>query len=61
MRYPAERYVPSPRPYKGLPEFHYPFHDKTVTVTACGRMCFNRQKINLSSTVFAAKASASSR
>jgi putative transposase len=26
----------------------YPFHDKTVTVTTCGRICFNRQKINLS-------------
>jgi putative transposase len=26
----------------------YPFHDKTVTVTTCGRLCFNRQKINLS-------------
>src|SRR6202051_2100094 len=44
MRYPAERYVPSPRPYKGLPELDYPFHDKTVTVTTCGRICFNRQK-----------------
>src|SRR6267154_427909 len=52
MRYPAERYVPSTRPYKGLPELDYPFHDKTVTVTTCGRICFNRQKINLS-TVFA--------
>jgi hypothetical protein len=30
----------------------YPFHDKTVTVTTCGRICFNRQKTNLS-TVFA--------
>jgi putative transposase len=25
-----------------------PFHDKAVTVTTCGRICFNRQKINLS-------------
>jgi hypothetical protein len=31
---------------------NYPFHDKVVTVTTCGRICFNRQKINLS-TVFA--------
>jgi hypothetical protein len=23
------------------------FHDKTVTVTTCGRICFNRQKISL--------------
>jgi hypothetical protein len=52
MRYPAERYVPSTRPYRGLPELDYPFHDRTVTVTTCGRVCFNRQKINLS-TVFA--------
>jgi putative transposase len=53
MCYPAERYVPSTRPYTGLPEVDYPFHDKTVTVTTCGRICFNRQKkINLS-TVFA--------
>src|SRR6202049_1728719 len=52
MRYPAERYAPSTRPYRGLPELDYPFHDRTVTVTTCGRICFNRQKINLS-TVFA--------
>jgi putative transposase len=31
-----------------LPELDYPFHDRTVTVTTCGRICFNRQKINLS-------------
>jgi len=24
------------------------FHDKAVTVTTCGRICFNRQKVNLS-------------
>ena len=48
MRYPAERYVPSTRPYTGLPNVDYPFHDRTVTVTTCGRICFNRQKINLS-------------
>jgi len=29
-------------------EAAYPFHDRTVTVTTCGRICFNRQKINLS-------------
>lgn len=48
MRCPAEHYRPSPRPYAGLPELDYPFHDKTVTVTTCGRICFNRQKINFS-------------
>ena len=48
MRCPAEFYASSTRPYRGLPDLHYPFHDKTLTVTACGRICFNRQKINLS-------------
>src|SRR5215216_6213716 len=52
MQRPADVYTPSMRPYTGLPELEYPFHDKTVTVTTCGRICFNRQKINLS-TVFA--------
>jgi len=52
MKYPAELYLPSPRPYRGLSELHYPFHDQTLTVTQCGRICFGRRKINLS-TVFA--------
>jgi putative transposase len=52
MRYPAECYRPSPRPYQGLGELDYPFHDRTLTVTRCGRLCFNRRKINLSN-VFA--------
>jgi putative transposase len=52
MKFPANCYQPSPRPYRGLPELDYPFHDKTVTVTTCGRICLNRKKVNLS-TVFA--------
>ena len=40
----AERYVPSTRPYGGFPDLDYPLHDRTVTVTTCGRICFNRQK-----------------
>jgi putative transposase len=48
MRCPAELYSPSLRPYSGLPDLNYPFHDKAVTVTTCGRICFNRRKINLS-------------
>jgi len=52
MQYPAELYVPSPRPYRGLSALEYPFHDRTVMVTRCGRICFGRHKINLS-TVFA--------
>ena len=52
MKYPAELYLPSPRQYRGLSELHYPFHDRTITVTQCGRICLGRRKINLS-TVFA--------
>ncbi len=26
----------------------YPFHDKTVTITTCGRICVERRKIHLS-------------
>jgi putative transposase len=52
MRCPAELYRPSTRNYHGLPELDYPLHDKTVTVTACGRICYKQRKINLS-TVFA--------
>jgi transposase InsO family protein len=52
MRCPSEVYVPSPRPYTGLPELTYPFHDREVLVTSCGRICIHRKKVNLS-TVFA--------
>lgn len=48
MACPSERYSSSPRPYRGLPTLDYPFHDKAVTVTTCGRICYNRKKINLS-------------
>jgi putative transposase len=48
MRYPAELYAASPRPYQGLPELEYPLHDRTITVTSCGRICIGRRKINLS-------------
>lgn len=48
MRCPAELYASSTRPYRGVPDLHYPLHDKTVTGTTCGRICFHRHKINLS-------------
>jgi putative transposase len=48
MRCPAEIYCASPRPYNGLPELEYPFHDRTITVTRCGRICMGQLKINLS-------------
>lgn len=52
LQVPADRYTSSPRPYRGLGELDYPTHDFTATVTRCGRICYQRRKINLS-TVFA--------
>ena len=48
MKCPAEVYKPSTRLYRGLPEVSYPFHDKDILVTSCGRICLHRKKINLS-------------
>lgn len=48
MKVPADLYTRSPRVYHGLEELTYPFHDTTITVTHCGRICFKRQKVNLS-------------
>ena len=50
--YPGEIYTPSARIYQPPPEPDYPFHDRTVRVTRCGRICIGKRKINLS-TVFA--------
>jgi hypothetical protein len=58
MKCPAEVYQPSARLYKGLPDLDYPFHDKTIVVTRCGRIWLGRKKINFS-TVLPAKPSAS--
>ena len=49
MQIPADIYKPSARPYNGIGELHYPFHDRTVLVTTCGRICLHRKKINVSS------------
>jgi putative transposase len=48
MKYPAELYSPSARSYQGLSELEYPLHDRTITVTSCGRICMGSRKINLS-------------
>jgi hypothetical protein len=57
MKSPAEVYIPSTRPYRGLPELNYPVHDKTIEVSYCGCGCFclHRKKITLG-TVFAGQA-----
>ena len=38
-------------PYRGIPGPHYPFHDRTVVVTSCGRNCLYNKKINLSTSL----------
>jgi hypothetical protein len=48
MNRPADVYTASPRPYRGLPELSYPLHDREVVVTACGRICMHRKRVNLS-------------
>ena len=51
MKCPSEVYQPSPRPSQGLQEVSYPFHDRTIMVTCCGRICIRGKKVSLS-TVF---------
>jgi hypothetical protein len=48
MKVPAELYQPPSRAYEGLPDLEYPFHDRDILVTACGRICMHRKKINIS-------------
>jgi hypothetical protein len=55
LKRPAEVYQPSTSVYTGLPDIDYPFHDKTIVATNCGRICLGHKKINFS-TVFAGQA-----
>ena len=48
MKYPSEIYKKSERQYKGIEPIFYPFHDKTIQVTQCGRLCEKNLKVNLS-------------
>jgi putative transposase len=48
MKVPADVYERSSRVYTGLSDLSYPFHDATLTVTHCGRICFKARKVNLS-------------
>lgn len=49
MNVPNDVYRPSTKPYDGLPDVTYPFHDRDILVTTCGRICLHRKKINISS------------
>ena len=48
MKRPADLYRLSPKPFLGLQEITYPFHAPDILVTACGRICMHRKKINIS-------------
>jgi putative transposase len=52
---PAGVDQPSPRVYTGSPDLDYPFYDKVIVVTRCGRICLGNKKINLGQ-VFAGQA-----
>jgi hypothetical protein len=40
MKVPADVYARSVRVYRGLEDLTYPFHEHTIAVTHCGRICF---------------------
>jgi putative transposase len=48
MATPASRYAPSGRVYRGVDELEYPLHDWSALITTCGRICWQRRKINVS-------------
>ena len=48
MQTPGSLYTPSPRPYQGLDDLDYPFHDWTAVITGCGRICYQARKVNVS-------------
>ena len=52
MNYPGELYTPSVRAYSPPQRPDYPFADRIVRITRCGRICIGKRKIHLS-TVFA--------
>ena len=47
-QYPGDLYTPSVRAYRPPEEPEYPYHDRLVRVTQCGRICIGKRKINLS-------------
>ncbi|MFH1493619.1 MAG: IS481 family transposase [Pseudomonadota bacterium] len=48
MKCPATVYRKSSQPYQGLSDITYPDGDKTILISNCGRICFNKYKIHLS-------------
>jgi hypothetical protein len=52
--YPGDVYTPSAREYLPPEDPEYPYHDRTIRVTLCGRICMGSRKINFS-VVFASQ------
>tara|TARA_B100001989_G_scaffold167173_1_gene120359 strand:+ start:199 stop:1383 length:1185 start_codon:yes stop_codon:yes gene_type:complete len=48
MKSPSEIYQKSAREYKGLPDITYPGYDKTLWISNCGRMCYQKMKVHVS-------------
>ena len=48
MQYPGERYGPSRKAYRSLPELAYAFREKEPPMTCCGHICMHRKKFNTS-------------
>jgi len=46
--YPGDLYTPSGKEYRTPEEPNYPYHDHTIRVTQCGRICMQGRKINFS-------------
>ena len=46
--YPGEVYTPSAQEYRLPAHPEYPFHDRSVLITQCGRICVGKHKISLS-------------
>ena len=47
-KYPSELYKPSVREFEPPKPLYHPFHDQTITVTQCGRICSHGMKVSLS-------------
>lgn len=48
MKRPADLYMRSTRPYRGLPDITYPGYDKSLLISHCGRVCVNKMKVHIS-------------
>jgi hypothetical protein len=49
MKTPAAVYTPSPRPFAGLPELAYPFHDLDIVAAENGAIALHGHAVFISS------------